>query len=265
MNEFVSDASTTAPQKETDQPVGVRAEEPIRYLDAYQFIFRSPNAASNIMLLTVCQLIPIVGPMVLYGYQFEIVDSLSRAPQADYPRFDFNRFTEYLKRGVWPFLVYLLLNLVMAPVIVGMQLVFVFGGAALTHSGESGGGEDPIASVLAILGFGLFFFVVMALSFGMMFLMTPLTIAAGLSQDLGESLRFSWFKSFIGKVWKEQLLSQLFLAVTAPLLLFLGFLLCCIGMYPAITIVMLAQAHFYFQLYQLFLARGGAPVPQKAL
>ncbi|MCE7884021.1 MAG: hypothetical protein DYH08_09210 [Actinobacteria bacterium ATB1] len=85
-----------------------------------------------------------------------------------------------------------------------------------------------------------------------------------MSQDLGVAFRLSWMKSFIAKVWKEQLLSQLFLMFTAMILVMLGMLLCFVGVYPAATIVLLAQAHFYFQLYRLFLARGGEPLTPKA-
>jgi hypothetical protein len=84
-----------------------------------------------------------------------------------------------------------------------------------------------------------------------------------LSQDIGESFKFGWIKDFIGRVWKEQLLASLFLVVTGAVLGLVGIALCCIGVYPAMAIMMLAQAHLYFQLYKLYLARGGEPVKMK--
>jgi hypothetical protein len=52
--------------------------------------------------------------------------------------------------------------------------------------------------------------------------------------------------------------------LTASLVLLLGLLLCCVGTYPATALVMLAQAHLYLQLYELFLQRGGEPIPLKS-
>jgi hypothetical protein len=251
-----------------NKPMGDSRNEverpPMRYLDSYGFAFRSPDASSNILLVTVVQLIPIVGAMVVYGYQFEIIDALLRQPEATYPKFDVNRFMDYLKRGVWPFLVYVILNAIMAPLIVAFQMVIAFGGAALAQAGQSGAnnGADIAPIVLILLG-GVFFLGLMVLSLAMMFIMTPLMLGAGLSQDIGESFRIKWIKSFIAKVWKEELLTLLFLMVTGTIVALVGFAFCCIGVYPAIAVVMLAQAHLNFQLYKLYLDRGGEPIVRK--
>jgi hypothetical protein len=57
---------------------------------------------------------------------------------------------------------------------------------------------------------------------------------------------------------------MLFLAVSSMVVMFLGMMAFCVGMYPAMAIVMLARAHAEYQLYELYLARGGEPIPLPA-
>ena len=59
------------------------------------------------------------------------------------------------------------------------------------------------------------------------------------------------------------LLSVLFFLVTSPFLGVAGLLLCCVGVYPAQAWILLAHYHVWFQLYDLFLQRGGEPIPTK--
>jgi hypothetical protein len=59
------------------------------------------------------------------------------------------------------------------------------------------------------------------------------------------------------------ILAQLFVVISGMIVGTIGLLVCCVGFYPATTLVMLAQAHIWFQLYQLYLARGGTPIPLK--
>ena len=59
------------------------------------------------------------------------------------------------------------------------------------------------------------------------------------------------------------LLSSLFLIGTGVAIEFLGMAACCIGLYPAIALIMFAQLHIEYQLYQLYLERGGSEIPLK--
>jgi uncharacterized membrane protein len=53
--------------------------------------------------------------------------------------------------------------------------------------------------------------------------------------------------------------------VSSLFLVFVGLLVFCVGMYVALALVTLANAHIYFQLYQVYLSRGGKPIPLKSL
>jgi hypothetical protein len=44
-----------------------------------------------------------------------------------------------------------------------------------------------------------------------------------------------------------------------------GLLLCCVGILPATALILVAQYHLFYQLYELYLQRGGEPIPLKPL
>src|SRR5262249_14675863 len=94
-------------------------------------------------------------------------------------------------------------------------------------------------------------------------LFTPLALRAGLSQSLALGATFGFARDFFGRVGKELVLVQLFLMVSSGVVAFLGMLACCVGLYVAIPVIVLAQSFLFAQLYRLYLARGGAPIPLK--
>ena len=68
---------------------------------------------------------------------------------------------------------------------------------------------------------------------------------------------------FVKKTWVELILSILFIQFSGMILMMLGLLAFCIGAYAAMAIMLLAQSHLWYQLYMLYLSRGGRPVPLK--
>src|SRR5262245_15579904 len=86
-------------------PVGVRRVT-MQYVRAYRYIFDSLKWMTNVLLCAVCSLIPVIGPLILFGYMFELVEFMHRRKSdVGYPDFTFDRFSTYLMRGLWPFLV----------------------------------------------------------------------------------------------------------------------------------------------------------------
>src|SRR5689334_2624813 len=76
----------------------------MNYFGAFQMVHRNPDWFVNTLLMFVCAIIPVIGSIVLNGYIYETVEILHRTNGNYYPKFDFNRFVEYLLRGVGPFL-----------------------------------------------------------------------------------------------------------------------------------------------------------------
>ena len=222
----------------------------IAYFRLITYVFDHPQWGMNLLLGTVCQFIPIIGNILLIGYQFEIVEALHRG-HARYPEFNFDRFVPYLYRGLWPFLVNLVVTLILVP----FMLLGVLGLVLLANL--LGLNEDLAMLVIGLpaMAFAMLLSVLLAL------VMMPMAIGAGLSQTFQAGFRGRFILDFISKVWPQMLAGVLFLVIASMTMIVVGMLLCFVGVYPAVTITMLAQAHLYFQLYRLYLQRGGTPVP----
>src|SRR5205823_5265457 len=99
-----------------------------------------------VLFCALCCLIPVIGPILMLGYLFEIIDSLLRSPAKPYPDFDFNRFGDYLLRGVWPFLVELIVSFVLVPVLLIPFVAALIGFLA----SASGGNGSAVVVVIAV-------------------------------------------------------------------------------------------------------------------
>jgi hypothetical protein len=231
----------------------------LRYLESFQYIFAHPEWVMTVVLGAVCALIPIIGGILLTGYAYEIVESLHRFPGQLYPKFDFGRFSQYLLRGVWPFLVGFVLGMViLLPLmcIIMIPMFAVMGAAA-------GGGEDAAGPAFG-LGMCCMYGLIFVLSFGLQVVITPFVLRAGLAQDFAEGFKFNWAMDFLRKMWPQTLLMVLFLsAVGLFVFVPLTVVTCFIGAYPLIALGVMAHAYLLFQLYSIYLARGGEPIPLK--
>jgi hypothetical protein len=260
----------------------------VEYILAYRFVFQSRNWLKNLLWGSLCFLVPILGPMVLAGYLFEVIEWLHRrreeerlpwveptgitaAPEAaiqtepgvsagdfeyaapdHYPDFNVNRIQDYLMRGVWPFLVQLVVGLPLAFFIIGLYVltVLLIGVAVANNVG-------PFVIVPILLVAALAFLVGLVL---MGVIQVPLYLRAGLSRDFGSAFSMAYLKDFLKRTGKEVVLSQLFLHATGIVLGLLGAMACVIGAYPAAALGMMATHHLDYQLYELYLQRGGEPI-----
>ena len=232
----------------------------IRYLYCYSAVFANPNWFMNLLLGGVCLMIPMVGPIVAMGYLYEVVEWLHRRRGSMYPDFDFDRFVPYLSRGVWPwlvsFIVSIIIQFIQFPLMVLLQ-VAVFSIAGLAQADEAAGIITAMIVVPLLVIVFFAFFLMLNL------IMMPMMLRAGLSQDFGQSFQFKWIRDFIRRVWLEMILAQLFLGVTVVIVLMAGFALLCLGVIPAVMLWYLASSFLNWQLYELYLARGGEPIPLK--
>jgi hypothetical protein len=257
----------------------------MRYWQSYRFVFNNPNWLTNLVLVAVCSIIPILGQIVLIGYCFEIIDVLHRRRQRErigalqigadpkderildalpvdedydlgsYHDFDFNRFAEYLTRGIWPFLVQMIVHFAIG-MIAGL---FMFVGMMLAFSAVA-------ATNSPILIFALYPLFLIVYAFLMMvagILMTPLYLRAGLSGDFASAFSMEFYRDFMKRVGKEVVLAELFLLATGSVVSIVGLLLCYVGIFPAIALLLYVHHHLEYQLYELYLERGGVPVERK--
>lgn len=217
--------------------------------------FKSPKWGMNLLLGALCMLIPMIGPMILHGWH--ITGFWARRDDADpakFPPFDFQFFGKYLERGLWPFLVAMVASLVLIPVC--MILI----GGPMILMGMLGGHDSHAQQgfpIVFLLAFGIYLAVLALFSF----ILTPLVLRASITQDFGASFSLKFIRDFIALVWKEQVVSMLFMFAVYLVLMVLTVVTCYIGGMLLFPVVLYAWHHLQKQLYQLYLARGGEPVP----
>ncbi len=228
----------------------------MQYMRSLQFIMDRKNWMMNILMATLCllsaQIIPIVGQIVLEGWLFNVIDSLHRDPEhKHYPDFDFNQFTEYLSRGIWPMLVYLVAMVVIVPMMIVMYVVIFVGALALLKSA-------PVLFVLLIL---VMLALILLVSVVISFVTIPASLYAGLSRGFDFNGMVAFVKDFNKRMFKELRITVLVLFAAWLILPTLGLIAFCIGAFVAEAALMMAQHHLQFQLYELYLQRGGTPIP----
>jgi hypothetical protein len=259
----------------------------VNYLLAYRFVFQSPNWIKNLLWGSLCFFVPILGPMVLVGYLFEVIEWLHRRREEEklpwvesaggappegaiqtgpavsagdfqyaaadqYPDLNVNRLQDYLMRGVWPFLVQMVVHLPAGFLFAGLYVLMM----VLIGVGSASGG--PVWAYLAVFLVGLALSLLLAVA--SVIVMVPLYLRAGLSRDFGSAFSMAFLKDFFRRTGKELVLSQLLLQATGALLSVVGLLACYFGIFPAMVLWTMAAHHLDFQLYELYLQRGGEPI-----
>jgi hypothetical protein len=231
------------------------APRKLKFLPAYQFVFDHREWPITILLAAVCLFLPVLGQVALWGFFYDLVEALHRQPNTPYPKFDFRRFGDYCVRGVWP---YVLFQMIQVAIQLFVQLPLQFsiqGMAILLASNPQVGGIVLAIAAPILITFLLVLFLAVAV------LTTPMLIRAGLTQDFRLVFRFAWFKDYLKRVWVEEVLATLFVAVSGALLMAAGACFFCVGLFLAIILVWMASAHLQWQIYEIYLERGGEPIP----
>jgi len=219
----------------------------MQFFKPFTYFIRKPGGFMNVLCGCVCVLIPVIGPIILLGYRAEVAEALEKDPDLeDYPDFDFNRFMEYLTRGVWPFLAELVVTLV-AWLLMGVAVGVGFAVGAATNEWMYG----VLAGAVLLV----------PVTIVTMLLMWPMELYTQLSGgfNFGAAVRFTF--QFLGRMWGQMLIAALVFGFLSTLLSFAGLLACIIGVYPAAVIQSLAQQHYVAQLYRHYLDEGGEPIP----
>jgi hypothetical protein len=226
----------------------------MNYMRSFRYVFDSPKWMGNLLAAIICPFVPVIGEMVLLGYAFDITESLHRRKNSRAPDFDTNRLSEYLMRGLWAWLARFVASLPLGFVFVALYFCFIFG---IIFAAE----KQQLIVVFVLIA--LLFLVVVALALVVNVVLTPITLRAGLMQEFGPAFSVAFVKDFIQRVWLESVLASLFLFASSLALSLIGMMLCFVGIFPATGLLLLAQFHLWHQLYELYLERGGMPIPLK--
>jgi hypothetical protein len=229
----------------------------MNYGAALTDFFKSPKWMMNLLLGAVCCLIPVVGPLVYMGWLITGFWGREDERPETFPDFDFNFFTKYLERGVWPFVVMLVVSMVMVIPMIIVMFVMTFGMAAASQ-GQVHDNEPPIWLGLGFVGMSVFMIVMIFL---MHLILVPLMLRSCRTQNLSEAFSFSWSKDFIGRMWLDILLSMIVLTLMGMVLMVIGYLMICVGAILVMPLIYFMWFHVEWQLYKVYLSRGGQPVP----
>lgn len=224
----------------------------INFREACVDLFQSGKGWMNLLLLSVCMLIPLVGPVVAIGFILRRFGRrLSGQPDED---FDFGCFVEYLKMGLWPFLASLVASLVLVPLVLLVNLPTV-----LLISFVINQYPDNVLLIALVFIVGSVFYMLTLLL--IMLVNLPIQLSAGLAMDFAAGFRKDFILSYVRKVGVSLLGWCLLLTLISIPLVFVGYLALLVGAYVVMTWLQYVSWHLTFQHYQLYLHRGGTTLP----
>jgi hypothetical protein len=246
-----------AAQAEPAMTPGPSSATPAGAIAAVKAVFDDPDWKSNVLLGLVFLLIPIVGPIALSGWMCEVHQRRVRRHPRPVPKIDFGDFAEYIKRGLTVFLVQLVVSLPLSFVFMG---IIVVGGIGV--GAAAAGTNEPLIGIGVGVGVGLVGMLVLLL-------LSPITNAATtraeLTENFGEALSFGKLMSYAKATFGMVLVKTITFGLVSTGIVLLGLMLCYLGLYPAMVIVQIASMHLRHQIYEAYLARGGEPIPLKAV
>lgn len=228
----------------------------MRYLRSYVFMLSGLNGVRNVLLSSICLLVPGLGLWIFLGYACEVLQALHDPEAEGKGAFSWRRVGRYLERGWPPFL------LVMSASVVGLLVAGLLGMVVWKEANLARqDGVHPATLAGTVAGVTLVSLIGLL---GLMLVLALLTLWATFGQpwELGPLDRF--MKDFCQRVGRELLLVEVFILATTPLVVLAGSMLCGVGALPALALIGLAQHQLLFQLYELYLSRGGQGVAPRS-
>jgi hypothetical protein len=243
-----------------EKPASVEAGKPwaIDYMGGFSLAMQSPNWLANTCLCGLVALIPIVGQMVGLGYGFEIAESLHRSHGKTYPDFNFNRFGEYLARGVGPFLAQFL-----AGIVCSMPLIPVYIAVVVGVMASAEGSPKQLNQSMPMMQCGIQS-ISMLMNVIVLTIAFPFMVRGGLSSDIGQTFNFGEGWKTLTKAFVPCFLMSLIWNVSLILLMSLGCMALCVGIIPVLGYMYIVMGWNGYQLYRFALGEGLPPVPLKA-
>jgi hypothetical protein len=235
------------------------------YLKGYRVARQDPDWLSKVgigaVILFTTAFIPIIGQIVLVGWQTLIMRKAVRGVDSPLPRlqFDFDYLGKLVGVGFKGFIVRMIWSL---PIVVG-SLVFgmcmYFGVVAAVIGGtEAVGDVGGFAGMCCGCGgFSAFFTLILVATI-------PANVAgmrAELTDDMNQGLRFKETLDFTKRNFGVLFKGTLLLGIVGTLLAFVGILACYVGAFLVGILGMVAQAHFMAQVYLADVAQGGEQLP----
>lgn len=228
----------------------------VEYLKAFRFLFEDGNGWKNLLFGSILMIIPIVGPIVLMGWQMITFQNLVRQEERPIPLFDFSNFGDYLGKGVIPFVVSLV---IMFPFIFVIIILGFIAGVSVPLFAQQG---LPTEFVIVSVVLAVFVIILLGL-LPMMVFSTAAVTRAYLTEDFGQAFQIGKIWIFGQAIWKRVAVAYIIFFPISIALMFAGMLAFYIGMYPAMVVMNFAWLFIAWEIYELYLKEGGEPIPLK--
>lgn len=240
----------------------------IEYLHGYRLLRKDPGFGQKLfvgsLLLLSGVAIPLLGQVVLQGWQGVMVRRVVQGHEAPVPRldWDFNYLGKLLMEGFKPLIVSILWSLpaviIAMPFLFGGYIGMLYGSVLLAEGGESSG-------LFVVLGSAAAIFIGAILVFVLGIPARVAALRAELSGDLNEGLKFTEVMRFTRENIGPLLKGTLVLGIVGTVLALVGLMCCYVGAFAAGYASIAAQGVFVAQVYRSHLARGGRAIPTKHL
>ncbi len=228
--------------------------QPVRTFDLSRMLtapFKSPNWLMNLLWMFVCQLasVIVVGNLVLFGYLAEVAESRSGGRSENWPDFNPDRFSDYLMRGLWPFLWSLIWTIPFF-VLVGIPL-----GATVGISSLLANNNNEVPGVIVMITGGLVSMVLYC--FALLAMMASM-MHSGLGNDFQKGADFRWIMSYVSIMGLTTIWVGIVFLLVAMVVNILGLIFFCVGILASTPLLNLMAADLCSQLHDIFVSRGGA-------
>lgn len=217
------------------------------------------------LLLLSSLILPIVGQVIVFGWGALIVRRAVAGQQTPLPRLEleFDSLGRLFGTGLKVFLAFLIWGLPVGLVVgagaICLQMSIVFG--SMVEPAGAPAWTGVVAVGAALVGLPVLAIVGLLLSLPAQMSM----LRAELSDDLNRAMQFREVLDMTKKVLRELIVGSIILAVVQMVMVFASVLLCWLPLLPCLVAMTVARAHFASQLYELYLARGGSPLPMGPL
>ncbi len=235
---------------------------PIAQFDLMRMIrspFVSPNWAMNWVWMFVCDILSLfmVGNIISVGYAMYVGEARTGGRDQVWPDFEFEKVTDYLVRGVWPFLWQMIGALIVAMVVGIPAVATIAVGSALMN------GQEP--SLPSILVWGVGGAATILFGFVMMVAMLGVSLHSGLANDFIRGADVNWLTSFVSRMWLQVIYISLVVSVAAIGMTIAGILALCLGLLIVGPLFRLYAGDLIAQVHDIFITRGGQPAFEIAI
>lgn len=223
---------------------------------AFQDVVSTPNWVANVLWLSLAALASsvFIGQIGLFGYGAELLQRRSGRPENPSVDIDSERLGDYISKGVWPFLVCLIVQFVTTCLL--LVPIGVFIGLAVLAASAGDDGRNLVFGVIVVMAP-----IVLILSVASYLIATPFLIRGMVCQDFKKSFDLAWILDFARVMAMEMIVSGIVYGLLSGLIMLAGSLVFCVGQIPASGIVLGGYVNLLAQWYEIYLSKGGIAVP----